>query len=186
MVLLATSGIVLGAAYMLWMYQRVMFGKLDNPDNMDLKDLNFREIMTIVPIIIVCFWIGIYPKTWTSYMEEAVRATVYAVNPGEAIAEDRRIAEQTAREFGLELPKGHPSVGDPQMPAGHPPLDRAQMPAGHPPFDMSQMPEGHDRMMMPLSHGADDGEGSGEHGASTGSGTKTEQHSTQSDHGGGH
>jgi NADH-quinone oxidoreductase subunit M len=51
MVLLATSGIVLGAAYMLWLYQRVMFGKLENPENMKLKDLNLREVATLVPIV---------------------------------------------------------------------------------------------------------------------------------------
>src|SRR6058998_2458789 len=49
-------GIVLGAAYMLWLYQRTMFGKLDNPENAKLADLNLREVMTLVPIVLLCFW----------------------------------------------------------------------------------------------------------------------------------
>ena len=48
---IATSGIVLGAAYMLWLYQRTMFGKLTNEANKGLKDLNFREIFTMVPLL---------------------------------------------------------------------------------------------------------------------------------------
>ena len=70
--LIATSGIVLGAAYMLWLYQRVMFGKLDKPENKKLKDLNLREVATLVPIVIFMFWIGLYPITWTSYMDSSV------------------------------------------------------------------------------------------------------------------
>ncbi len=70
--LIATSGIVLGAAYMLWLYQRVMFGKLDKPENKKLKDLNLREVATLVPIVIFMFWIGLYPMTWTSYMSSSV------------------------------------------------------------------------------------------------------------------
>ena len=59
---LATTGIILGAAYMLWMYQRVILGEITIPDNKTLKDLNRREILTLVPIIILVLWIGIYPK----------------------------------------------------------------------------------------------------------------------------
>ncbi len=65
-------GIVLGAAYMLWLYQRTMFGKLDNPENAHLKDLDFREVMTLVPIVALCFWIGIYPKPLFRILERPV------------------------------------------------------------------------------------------------------------------
>jgi NADH-quinone oxidoreductase subunit M len=71
---LAVIGIVLGAAYMLWLYQRVMFGKLENPLNQSLRDLNFRELVTFVPLIILAFWIGIYPTYFTKYLEEPVNA----------------------------------------------------------------------------------------------------------------
>jgi NADH-quinone oxidoreductase subunit M len=76
---LAVIGIVLGAAYMLWLYQRVMFGKLENPLNKALPDLNMRELVTFVPLIILAFWIGIYPTYFTKYLDEPVNAIVERV-----------------------------------------------------------------------------------------------------------
>src|SRR5437763_900543 len=55
----ATTGVIWGAVYMLWMFQRLMFGPLDREENKTLKDLNAREIAILVPIILVMFWIGI-------------------------------------------------------------------------------------------------------------------------------
>ena len=69
---LAVTGIVLGAAYMLWLYQRTMFGKLDKPENQALKDLDFREVMTLAPIVVCCFWIGLYPKPFFRILEKPV------------------------------------------------------------------------------------------------------------------
>jgi NADH-quinone oxidoreductase subunit M len=76
-------GIVLGAAYMLWLYQRVMFGPLDNPENQSLPDLNLREVATFVPLIILAFWIGLYPNTFLDYLHEPVNQIVERVRPGE-------------------------------------------------------------------------------------------------------
>ncbi|HEV2177245.1 MAG TPA: NADH-quinone oxidoreductase subunit M [Terriglobia bacterium] len=78
----AVSGIVLGAAYLLWLYQRTMFGPADNPKNQALKDLSLREIMTLVPLIIWAFWIGLYPKPFFNVLEKPVAAIVQQVNPG--------------------------------------------------------------------------------------------------------
>jgi NADH-quinone oxidoreductase subunit M len=72
----AVFGIVLGAAYMLWLYQRTMFGRLDNPENAKLKDLNFREMLTLVPIVIICFWIGLYPKPFFRILNRPVMELV--------------------------------------------------------------------------------------------------------------
>jgi NADH-quinone oxidoreductase subunit M len=77
----AVAGIVLGAAYMLWLYQRTMFGTCDNPKNQVLKDLNLREIMTLVPLILWAFWIGLYPKPFFNVLEKPVNAIVAQVNP---------------------------------------------------------------------------------------------------------
>ena len=69
---LATTGVVLGAAYMLWMFQRVMFGKLTHPENEKLKDLSPREITVLVPMVIMIFLMGIYPKLFFSKMDVTV------------------------------------------------------------------------------------------------------------------
>ena len=79
--ILGASGVVLGAAYMLWLYQRVMFGKLDNPENQHLPDLNLRELATFVPLIILAFWIGLYPKTFLRYLDKPVIDLVQRVRP---------------------------------------------------------------------------------------------------------
>ncbi len=69
---LAATGIVLGAGYMLWMYQRVFFGELSNEKNKTLTDLNLREQWTIIPLIVLAFWIGLYPKPFFRIMEPTV------------------------------------------------------------------------------------------------------------------
>jgi NADH-quinone oxidoreductase subunit M len=76
---LTATGIVLGAAYMLWLYQRTMFGKLDKPENQALTDLNFREVATLVPLVVLCFWIGLYPKPVFDVMEKPVDKIVRQV-----------------------------------------------------------------------------------------------------------
>jgi NADH-quinone oxidoreductase subunit M len=58
----AATGIVLGAAYLLWLYQRVFFGEVTNPANMRLPDLSLREQLTLAPLVVAAFWIGLYPK----------------------------------------------------------------------------------------------------------------------------
>ena len=58
----AATGIVLGAAYLLWLYQRVFFGEITNPANANLPDLTFREQATLVPLVLLALWIGLYPK----------------------------------------------------------------------------------------------------------------------------
>ena len=69
--ILGATGIVLGAAYMLWLYQRTMFGELDNPENENLKDLNIREWVYLTPLVVLCFWIGLYPKPFFAMLEPA-------------------------------------------------------------------------------------------------------------------
>ncbi len=76
---LAATGIVLGAVYMLWLYQRTMFGKLDNPANEKLSDLDAREILTLLPLAVLSFWIGLYPKPFFDILEEPVQRLVQQV-----------------------------------------------------------------------------------------------------------
>jgi NADH-quinone oxidoreductase subunit M len=77
----AASSLVLGAAYMLWLYQRTMFGKIENPKNEKLPDLNPREIAIFVPLIILAVWIGIYPKPFLERIAPTVNAVVARINP---------------------------------------------------------------------------------------------------------
>src|SRR4026209_1226227 len=70
------SGIVLGAAYMLWLYQRTMFGKIENPANEKLLDMNMRELAAIVPLIIMAFWIGLYPAPFFAVLDKPVNNIV--------------------------------------------------------------------------------------------------------------
>lgn len=69
---LGATGVVLGAAYMLWMFQRVMFGEVKNPENLKLQDLNRREIVYMVPMVIMIFVMGIYPKLFFQKMDVTV------------------------------------------------------------------------------------------------------------------
>ncbi len=69
--IIASSGVVLSACYMLWMFQRVVFGKITNPENEKLVDLTLREKLVMFPLIILIFWIGIYPKPFLEKIEPA-------------------------------------------------------------------------------------------------------------------
>jgi NADH-quinone oxidoreductase subunit M len=66
----AVPGVILAAAYLLWLYQRVFFGSVTNPKNEKLHDLTPREIATFVPLIIMALWIGIYPKPFFEILEQ--------------------------------------------------------------------------------------------------------------------
>jgi NADH-quinone oxidoreductase subunit M len=77
----AASGIVLGAGYMLWLYQRTMFGKIENPKNQALPDLGMREFATFVPLIILAVWIGLYPKPFLDRLQTSVARVVTRVSP---------------------------------------------------------------------------------------------------------
>jgi NADH-quinone oxidoreductase subunit M len=96
------SGIVLGAAYMLWLYQRTMFGKLDNPKNEGLKDLSLRELATLMPLVILAFWIGIYPAPFFKALDGPVHNIVEAVRPG--------YYDANPLEADLVLPVGTPEI----------------------------------------------------------------------------
>jgi NADH-quinone oxidoreductase subunit M len=67
-----TTGIILGAAYMLWLYRRVIFGKLEKADLLKLLDLSPREILIFVPLILIALWMGIYPASFTGIFDASV------------------------------------------------------------------------------------------------------------------
>jgi NADH-quinone oxidoreductase subunit M len=61
---IAATGVIFAACYMLWMFQRVMFGQVTNPKNENLKDLSTREIAIFVPLLLFILWIGVHPNTF--------------------------------------------------------------------------------------------------------------------------
>jgi len=77
----AATGIILGAGYMLWLYQRVMFGTLTNPANESLKDLTVREFATFLPLVVLAFWIGVFPKPFLAVIDKPVEKIIRIVNP---------------------------------------------------------------------------------------------------------
>lgn len=78
---LAATGIIIGAAYMLWLYQRVFFVDT-NQKVIGLHDMNIREIVTLLPMVILIFWIGIYPDTFLSFMHPSVEHLLKGINSG--------------------------------------------------------------------------------------------------------
>ncbi len=69
---LATIGVILGAAYSLWLYRRVVFGELVKEDLKNIMDVGRREIIIFTPLILVAFWIGIYPEPFLDVMHASV------------------------------------------------------------------------------------------------------------------
>jgi len=77
----AVLGIVLGAAYLLWLYQRVFWGTVKHDENRSLPDLNWREVATLAPLVVLCFWIGLYPKPFLAFLHQPVARVAAIVNP---------------------------------------------------------------------------------------------------------
>jgi len=69
----AATGTILSAVYMLWMYQRVFFGEVNNEKNKELQDLGSREKLLLVPMVLLIFWMGIYSQTFLRRMDSSVR-----------------------------------------------------------------------------------------------------------------
>ena len=79
---LAATGMILSAVYMLWMYQRVIFGEVTNDENRKLSDLSGRERLVFVPIIALILWMGVYPSMFLSRSDPTVKWVQKRVEPG--------------------------------------------------------------------------------------------------------
>jgi len=120
---IASSGVILSAVYMLWMFQRVMFGKLDNPKNQKLADLNGREIAIMLPLVFLIFYMGLYPAPFINKMAPAL----------DKVIQQSRLQPAAPPQAMQMLPQEQPAMpeANPGMPAGHPAMP-AGKPAGHP------------------------------------------------------
>jgi NADH-quinone oxidoreductase subunit M len=102
---LAASGVVLGAIYMLWMYQRVFHGEITREENKGLKDINAREFAVFAPLILMVFFMGVYSKPFISKMEPSVNKFIEQINY------HREVARSDTHDYMVrETPEG----GDPR------------------------------------------------------------------------
>jgi NADH-quinone oxidoreductase subunit M len=69
----AATGMILGAVYMLWMYQRVFLGKVTNSANSEMDDIGLREKLLMVPILLAMLWIGVYSPPFLNRMDASLR-----------------------------------------------------------------------------------------------------------------
>jgi|SRR5579871_4583372 len=77
----AVTGVIFGAAYLLWLYQRTMLGEVTNTKNLGLPDMSFREVAVFLPLIAWAIWIGVYPKPYFDVLRQPVNEIVQRVRP---------------------------------------------------------------------------------------------------------
>ena len=91
--LLGGMGMILGAAYMLYLYRRVIFGRITRADLRDILDLSPREWAVFAPLIVLTLWMGIYPSSFTSYFDATVGAVVQNHTAALAATDRARLAQ---------------------------------------------------------------------------------------------
>ena len=134
---LAALGVILGAAYMLWMVQRVFFGQLTHRENAHLPDLNLREIVTVVPFLLLVLFMGVSPQPFLDRLAPASSRFVDRFSYGQA---GSKLSDADVRMQVMPLPPEAPLDGVPagaqrllQMQNPQPPLAKApQQPAQNP------------------------------------------------------
>jgi NADH-quinone oxidoreductase subunit M len=102
----AASGVILAAVYMLWMFQRVMFGAVTNEKNRRLPDLSAREVAYLLPLVVMIFWIGVYPQTFLRKMDASVSAVVSRIETKRQAALAGRPAGETLLTRYFDAGKG--------------------------------------------------------------------------------
>lgn len=102
---IATSGIILAAVYMLWMFQRVMFHNITHEENKTLKDVSNRELAVMIPIVLMIFWIGIYPGSFLRKMDSSVRHLLEQVERKVPVVSRIQKQQTPDTQHGKGMPK---------------------------------------------------------------------------------
>jgi NADH-quinone oxidoreductase subunit M len=116
---IAASGMILGAVYMLWMYQRVFFGKVTNAANLEMKDIGAREKWLLAPILVVMLWIGVYSAPFLQRMDASLKLVQQRIHDAHAPAGGYRVEVPGA----VPLDSGHRANSarhSATMPSGRP------------------------------------------------------------------
>jgi len=102
--ILSISTVILAAAYLLWMFQRVMQGPITNEKVLSYKDMNKREIGYLVPVVIMMFWMGIYPQTFLRKMDASVAHYINRIKNKEKVfvLQPKNPADKYAKEKDLK------------------------------------------------------------------------------------
>jgi len=95
---LAALGMILSAVYMLWMFQRVVFGEVRNPSNLNLSDLNFRERLVLVPMAMLVIVMGVYPSLFLNATDRTIQSIKARLTSTAEVASDVRQHETIGRE----------------------------------------------------------------------------------------
>lgn len=114
--IIAGTGVIWAACYLLWLTKRFLFGELTNKENELLSDLNAREIAILVPMTILVFWLGIYPKSFMAYLEPSIR--VYLNSASVQAVSERTIynGTQDMKPAPKNYTKNYKSLGDKERP----------------------------------------------------------------------
>jgi NADH-quinone oxidoreductase subunit M len=95
---IATTGVIFAAAYLLWALQRLIFNRLDNPENEHLVDLSRRELAVMIPLVVGIVWLGLYPGPVLRRMEPATKQYLEAVHPRSYPPETIKVGTRSALE----------------------------------------------------------------------------------------
>jgi len=98
----AATGVILGAAYMLWMVQKVFFGALAHRENVGLTDMNKRELVTVLPFLVLVLVMGLRPQPFLDRLEPSTNR--FIARSGLAVPGSARAADETLRVKTLALP----------------------------------------------------------------------------------
>src|SRR5262249_24498428 len=96
---IGASGVILSAVYMLWMFQRVIFGPVTHPENETLRDLSLRERLVFAPLLVLIFWLGVYPQPVIDRMMPSLDRTTALIAQRRALT-----AEQVPGPAGRGVP----------------------------------------------------------------------------------